>query len=124
MSERIYSLPVLLEMLRESCGIANCGHCAIERAAADVIERLQASASNTRATADQAAHDLANLATESLDAREAAAMVPSLEAEIERLRAENADLLFAFRVQLGLATPLTDLEKAAVARAYEKVGEQ
>jgi len=42
------------------------------------------------------------------------------EDEIERLRAENADLLFAFRVQIAAVTPKTDDEIAAVARVFEK----
>lgn len=37
-----YSLPALLEMLREPCGEPDCGHCGLERQAADEIERLQA----------------------------------------------------------------------------------
>jgi hypothetical protein len=43
-----------------------------------------------------------------------------LEVEIERLTTENADLLFAFRVQIADTTPRTDNERRAVARAYEK----
>ena len=47
---RIYSLPALLEMLREPCGLDDCGQCEIERQAADEIDRLRAEldAANTR----------------------------------------------------------------------------
>jgi hypothetical protein len=43
---KTYSLPALLEMLREPCGVADCGHCEIERQAADEIERLQTAAAH------------------------------------------------------------------------------
>ena len=39
---RPYSIPALLEMLREHCGVSGCGHCSIEKQAADEIDRLQA----------------------------------------------------------------------------------
>lgn len=38
--------------------------------------------------------------------------------EIERLRADNADLLFTLRVQIGAAIARTDEERAAVSRAF------
>ena len=43
-----------------------------------------------------------------------------LRAEIERLRTDNADLLFTLRVQIGAAIARTDDERAAVSRAFEK----
>ena len=40
--------------------------------------------------------------------------------EIERLQAENDDLLFSLRVQIGFAVARTDAERAAVSRAHQK----
>lgn len=42
------SLEALLEMLREPCGEVGCGHCALERAAADAIEQLRATEAELR----------------------------------------------------------------------------
>ena len=54
------------------------------------------------------------------EGREIADLMARAKAELDRLQAENADLLFAFRVQLGAVTPKTDDEIAAVARVFEK----
>ena len=40
--------------------------------------------------------------------------------EVERLQAENADLLCSLRVQIGFAVARTEDERAAVSRAYQK----
>jgi hypothetical protein len=40
--------------------------------------------------------------------------------EIERLAAENADLLFTLRVQIGAVIAETDDERDAVSRGFEK----
>ena len=42
MSDQVYPIPVLLEMLREPCGVDGCGHCQLERQAAAEIKRLTA----------------------------------------------------------------------------------
>jgi hypothetical protein len=42
MNDRSYPIPVLLEMLREPCGVDGCGHCQLERQAAAEIKRLTA----------------------------------------------------------------------------------
>jgi hypothetical protein len=41
MSDEVYPIPILLDMLRKPCGLKNCRHCEIERQAAREIERLQ-----------------------------------------------------------------------------------
>lgn len=43
-----YALEALLEMLREPCGEVGCGHCGLERAAADAIEQLRATEAELR----------------------------------------------------------------------------
>ena len=52
MADQIYSLPALLKMLREPCEIEKCGHCHLERQAADEIERLRAIVDRLPTTAD------------------------------------------------------------------------
>lgn len=76
---KTYSIHALLEMLREPCGEPDCGHCGLERQAAD---------------------------------------------EIERLRAENADLLFTLRVNIGAVYAVTDKHRQTVSRAYQKARER
>lgn len=47
-----YSVPALLEMLREPCGEPDCGHCGLERQSADEIERLQEEVADLRGLFD------------------------------------------------------------------------
>lgn len=48
-----YAIEALLEMLREPCGRHDCGHCELERAAADAIEQLRTTETSLRQEAEE-----------------------------------------------------------------------